>query len=246
MKNLFIATLLFMQLWAQAALPPKPNPPRLVNDFADMLSQQEVSQLEQKLRFYNDSTSTQIAVVTVINLEGYDVADYAVRLALDWGIGQKGKNNGLLFLISKDDRKVRIEAGYGLEGALTDALSSRIIRNEITPAFKNGNFYEGIDAGTDAIIKALAGEYKGDNKKSKKGGAAGATFFVVIIIIIVFVLINKNRGKGNRFGGGMSPFFPMMPSSGRGSSWGNFSGGGGSFGGFGGGSFGGGGASGSW
>ncbi len=246
MKNLLIVALFFLQLLAQAALPTQPNPPRLVNDFARLLSQQEASQLEQKLRLYNDSTSTQIAVVTVVSLDGYDVADYAVKLALEWGIGQKGKNNGLLLLISKDDRKVRIENGYGLEGALTDALSSRIVRNEISPSFKNGNYYEGIDAGTDAIIKALAGEYKAGKKKNKNGGAPGATIFVVIIIIIVFVLITKNRGGGNRFGGGMGSIFPMMPYSGRGSGWGSFSGGGGSFGGFGGGGFGGGGASGSW
>lgn len=246
MKNLIIACLLLCHAIAVAGIPPKPNPPRLVNDLAGMLSEQQASNLEFKLRQYNDSTSTQIAVVTITDLEGYDVADYAVRLALEWGIGQKGKNNGLLLLIAKNDRKIRIETGYGLEGALTDALSSRIIRNEISPAFKSGNFYEGIDAGTDAIIKALAGEYKSSKKSKKGGGGVGATIFVVLLIIIVLILVNKNKGKGNRFGGGMGPFFPIFPSSGRGSSWGSFSGGSGSFGGFGGGSFGGGGSSGSW
>jgi len=246
MKHFLLLFFVFSHLLTYGGIPGKPEPPRLVNDFAGILDANELSQLEQKLKIYDDSTSTQIAVVCIKNLEGYDIADYAVRLALDWGIGQKGKNNGLLLLISLEERKVRIETGYGLEGALPDALSSRIIRNEISPYFKKGQYFQGIDTGTDAIIKALAGEYKGDGKKKKSSKSIGATFFIVLLIILIFILINKNKGRGNKFGNGMGPFFPFIPTSGRSSSWGDFSGGGGSFGGFGGGSFGGGGSSGDW
>src|SRR5688500_16734662 len=166
-RRRLISTSLVLVLFlvAKAAdkdFPPRPNPPRLVNDMANTMSAEQVQRLEEKLLEIDKTTSTQITIVTIKNLGGYEVAQYAVELANRWGIGQASKDNGVLLLASTDDRKVNISTGYGLEGALTDAMSGRIIRNEITPAFKSGNFYDGFNKGTDAIIAATKGEYKAD------------------------------------------------------------------------------------
>ena len=183
------------------------------------------------------------------SLDGNSVEDRSYELAEQNGIGQKSKNNGVLLYIAKDDRKLRIEVGYGLEGALTDALSSQIIRKEITPQFKKGNFFEGINAGVDAIIQATKGEYTADKDSDDEGSGAGICCVPFPIIIFVFIfffifvmpIISKifgwNKGKSGRnnwwFTGG----------GGSGSGWSSGSGGGFSGGG---GSFGGGGSSGSW
>lgn len=241
--------------------PQRPN--RLVNDYTNTLNSDDISRLEQKLVAFDDSTSTQIAVVLVKSLEGYDVADYGARLAETWGIGNVGadrKNNGVLLLASLGDRRVTIQTGYGVEGALPDAIAKRIINNEITPAFKQGDYYAGLDAGTDAIISYTKGEYKNENPKRRQEGRGFGRFgFIIFIIIVVIIILISRRGGGGSSQviggrGGASPFWWLLAGSsfGRGSSgggdWGGFSGGGGGggFGGFGGGSFGGGGASGSW
>lgn len=252
MRNIFLTLLLFLNLfsakvWSQN-FPSKPT--TLVSDFTNTLSADQIRILEQKLVAFNDSTSNQISVVIIKNLDGYDIADYANRLAESWGIGQKQKDNGILFLIAKEDRKIRIEVGYGLEGVVPDALSKRIIENDIKPAFKQGDYYEGIDVGTTSLIKLTKGEYDAEPRKTKEGSPLG--FIVVVILIIIFIFISKNNGGGNRVvGSGGLPWWMLMNMGGgshRGS-YGGFSGGGsggGGFGGFGGGSFGGGGSSGSW
>lgn len=233
--------------------PPRPNPPRLVNDLAGMMSTDEQARLEAKLLEYERSSSTQITVVTVKSLGSYEIAQYAVELGNRWGVGQKGKDNGALILASLTDRAVNISSGYGLEGTLTDIKSGQIIRNEIVPEFKNGNFYAGFDKAADAIIAVTKGEYKAeekDNKREKKGLPGGAILIIAIVYIIIW-LMNKFRGGGGSYmsgrghrhwGGG-----PWIGGGGfGGGSWGGGSSGGGGFGGFGGGSFGGGGASGRW
>lgn len=242
--------------------PPVPNPPRLVNDLAGMMSPAEQQQLEEKLREFDKTTSTQITIVTIKNLGGYDVQQYAVELAQRWGIGRKGKDNGVLILASKDDRKINISTGYGLEGVLTDGLSGRIIRNEITPEFKAGNFYKGFDKAAEAIIAATKGEYTADAEQPKGKLKAGNILLVIIIVVVIIIAISK-RGGGSSGGGYMSGrgsrdlpgdlltglLLGNLLGGGRGGGggWGGgSSGGGGGFGGFGGGSFGGGGASGSW
>lgn len=259
--NLIFSTitlsLLSLVLRAQT-FPERPN--RLVNDYTQTLSSDQINQLEQKLVAFDDSTSTQVAVVVIQSLEGYDVADYAVRLAETWGIGGAKNNNGVLLLVSLGDRKVTIQTGYGVEGALPDAITKRIINNEITPNFKQGDYFGGLSAGTDAIIAYTKGEYKNDKpkRKGKKGGVDIA--FIIIIVFVILLAIKKGGGGGSEVigsRGSASPFWWLLMGSqlGRGSSGGfggfsggggGFGGGGGGFGGFGGGSFGGGGSSGSW
>ncbi|WP_089333269.1 TPM domain-containing protein [Hymenobacter mucosus] len=242
-------------------IPPRPNPPRLVNDVAGMLTPEQVAALEQKLVAYDDSTSSQIAIVTVPSIGDYDIVDYAQKLGEAWGIGNKGRNNGILLLVAEQERKARIHTGYGLEGAITDALSKRIISNTVVPAFKEQRYYEGLDRATDQLIALAKGEYKADattqnRPRAQDSGDSSWTFWIVIGILLLFILL-RNRGGGgggrrNRgFGGGMVPPIIFGDFSGGrgvfgGGGFGGGGGGGGGFGGFGGGSFGGGGASGDW
>ena len=224
-------------------LPEAPNPPRLVNDFAGVLNSGEINLLEEKLLTWEDSTSNQLAIVIVKNLNGMDVADYSVRLAEKWKIGSK-KNNGILLLVSLEDRKSRIEVGYGLEARITDAVSNRILANELKPAFKEQRYLEGFQAATDRIMQAAAGEYKAENKKSGKKLKGIGWSGILLVLILLFLFSRKGGGGGGGFITGM--ILGNLLGGNRHSSWGDFSSGRGSFGGFGGGSFGGGGASGDW
>jgi uncharacterized protein len=234
-------------------LPEIQNPPRLVNDFADVLSEAEENQLERKLLAYEDSTGSQIVIVLIKSLEGYDVADYSVRLALKWKIGTQ-KDNGVLLLGAMDDRKFRIEVGYGLEAVIPDGIAKRIINESIKPNFKAGNYFQGLDEATDNIFRAAKGEFKGENKysKKKKNKGIGIGFGLFLFIVFMIWLFSRRGGRGGRGGGGdfwTGMILGHMLSGGSnrgGSSWGDFSSGSGGFGGFGGGSFGGGGASGDW
>lgn len=249
----YIFLLFFTASVSGQSFPAKPN--KLVNDYTNTLSAAEISALEQKLVAFDDSTSTQIAVVLINSLEGYDIADYSTQLFQKWGIGEQNKNNGVLILASLGDRKIWITTGYGVEGALPDAIAKRIIENEIKPYFRQGNYYQGFDAGTDAIISYTKGEYKNDKKQQARGRSGNGAFIVLIIIIIILIVISKRGGRG---GGGQviggrgaaSPFWWLLMGAGMGRSsggWGDFTGGSsGGFGGFGGGSTGGGGAGGSW
>jgi uncharacterized protein len=255
--------------WASAQIVPKdklpkqPNPPRLVVDFADMLSQQEENRLEEKLKRYNDTTSSQILIVTLHSTQGYDAGDYATEIGHKWGVGgQAAKDNGIVVLVSdgKEEsdgrRKTFIATGYGLEGVLNSITTKSIVDNYLRPNLQAGNFYQAFDATTTQLIKAAAGEYtapKGYKSRSKGGGFP----FSTIIIIAVVLIIIFSRGRGG--GGGMmsrrgyrrfnnTPPIWWFPTGGGGgwSGGGGDSGGGGGFGGFGGGDFGGGGAGGDW
>lgn len=267
MKKILLILLLVVSLItgiAQTVVPP-PNPPRLVNDYAGVLSKEQVAILEEKLVALDDSTSNQIAVVILKSLEGYEVQEYANKLFRSWGIGNKKTNNGVLILASIEDRKVWIEVGYGLEGAIPDVTASSIYRNEIVPEFKQQNYYRGIDNAINALAKAAVGEYKTKRvKKNNNSGDDGSSIltFIFIIIVIIFIL-GAGRGGGGRGGrgGGMmsrrgaanvaeallwSSLLGGNNRGGGGFGGGGFGGGGGGFGGFGGGSSGGGGAGGSW
>ena len=257
-----LLVLLCLALVARAQdIPPRPDPPRLVNDFAHVMQPQEADALEQKLVAYDDSTSSQIAVVTVPTIGDNDLFDYAQKLYQAWGIGRKGKDNGVLILVAVKEHQVRIHTGYGLEGAIPDALTKRIGDNTFAPAFKQGQYYAGLDRGTDQLIALARGEYKADpadaqrrGRRSRDSSGSGAGFWIIIgVLVLVFLL--RSRGGGGRggrggFGGGfMPPIIFGDFSGGRGvfgGGGGGFGGGGGGFGGFGGGSSGGGGSSSSW
>lgn len=234
---------------ASQLLKPESAPNVLVSDFTNTLTPSQKKTLEDKLVAIDDKTSTQIAVVIVPTTGGVDVADYATELGRAWGVGGKQFNNGVVLLIAKDDRKLNISTGYGLEGSLTDAASSHIIDEVITPNFKGDDYYRGIDEGTDAIISAVQGTYEVPRDRSS-GGGKSKLFFIIFLILLIFIL-SRGGGKGGgtfmsrrgfRGVGGPIVFFP----TGGGDWGGGGSSGGGGFGGFGGGGFGGGGASGSW
>ena len=259
---LFVSLFFSLTLNAQEEFPVRPEPPRLVNDFAGVLSAEQVASLENKLVNFYQKTSTQIAIVTVKSISGYDKADYAQKLSEKWGIGQKGKNNGILILvkpkIGNELGEVFVAVGYGLEAVVPDAVARQaIVGAELLPAFKQNDYFTGLDKSTDVLISLTSGEFTADQyvKSVKKEGKGGIGGFALIMIILVIVFIFK-RGSGNSHGIGSTQSFlggmllGNMLGGNHGGSWGGFSGGGGSsgggFGGFGGGSFGGGGAGGSW
>jgi uncharacterized protein len=249
-KILLIFALLSTALVQAKDFPAKPNPPKLVNDFANVLSTEQVSILEAKLRAYSDSTSTQIAIITEQSLEGEDPFDYSRRLAENWQIGMAGKNNGLLIYAAIGDRKIRIQNGYGMEATITDALSKRIIEEIIKPNFREQQYFEGFNEATDYIIRAAAGEFVNDAPKGRHKSTSPTMVIIIIIVFILFAIFSNKGGRGGRrFNAGGTPFFGTFGSggfSGGGGFGGSGGGGGGGFGGFGGGSFGGGGAGGSW
>lgn len=263
MKKLFLLSL-FSFIFAFAFgqnFPEKPS--TLVNDYANVLSANQKQTLEQKLVAFNDSSSTQIAIAILKTVGDYDINEYAVELGRKWGVGQSGKNNGIMIVVAVGDRKISIQTGYGVEGALPDIYAKRIIDNDIKPNFKAGDYYAGLDAGTTSIIKYTKGEYKNDNPKisANKSGGYGSIIVIIIIVIIIIIVMKKGGGGGGSQviggrGASNALFWAMLFGSGGGgrgnSGWGSggfgggSSGGGGGFGGFGGGSFGGGGSSGSW
>lgn len=241
---------------------PRPDPPRLVNDYAGILSSDEAQALENKLVAFNDSTSNQIAVVIVNDFQGYDRSDFAYRVARDWGIGQGDFNNGLLVLVkpktASSNGQVFIATGYGLEGAIPDLACADIIDNEIIPRFRENDYYGGIDAGTNVLMALASGEYSYDGRSggAPSGAIPGVVIFLIILFFIIIVSAGSSNNKHLRKGGSSNiPLWLLLSMMGggksHGGSWGGFSGrsgggGGGGFGGFGGGSFGGGGAGGSW
>ena len=237
--------------------PPKPN--ALITDYTNTISPADQQKLEDKLVAYDDTSSTQIAIVLIKSVGDYDIDQYAAGLGRKWGIGQKGKNNGLLILAAMDQHKVTIQTGYGVEGAVPDVITHVIIQNDITPRFKQGDYYGGLDAAVDDIIKYTKGEFKAVAKKPQHESNGNGVGIIIVIIIFILIMIFRNRGGGGQIiggRGGASPFWwflagDMLGSAGRGGGgWGGGgggdSGGGGGFGGFGGGDFGGGGSSGSW
>jgi len=231
----------------------RPNPPVLVTDLAGVLSPEQKQALENKLVALDDASSNQIAVVILPTLEGNPIEEYATKLFRTWGIGNKKSRNGVLLLIAIQDKKIRIETGYGLEGAIPDITANSIIDNDIKPAFRQQAYYEGIDKATDDIAKAAVGEYNEKRERKTKGKGSNLILFVFIVFIIVAILGKKGGGGSNIGGGGFSDIATgmllgsLLGGGGRsgGGDWGG-GGGGGGFGGFGGGSSGGGGASGGW
>ena len=256
----FALSMVSIGVHAVDEFPARPEPPRLVNDFTGILSASQVNALENKLDAFNQRTSTQIAIVIVKDIFGYDKGDYAFQLAEKWGIGQKGKNNGILVLVKPktsngETGKVFIAVGYGLEGVVPDITARKtIVSAEILPNFKADDYYTGLDRATSVLMSLTAGEFTADqyDKKVSKHSAFPG-FGLLLIIFVVIMLFNRNRyrsvGADGTGGGsllGTLWLLSMFGGRGGGGSWNDFSGGGGSssgdFGGFGGGSFGGGGA----
>jgi uncharacterized protein len=241
-----------------------------VVDQADLLPPKQEAELTQRLESLEQASSRQLVVVTIPSLEGYEIEDYGYRLGRHWGIGQEGANNGAILLVAPNDRRVRIEVGYGLEGILTDALSSQIINGQILPRFRDNDFPGGIMAGADALIQQLqappeAAEQRAlEAAQAEQGSSDDGSIFPLIfwLIVLAFIFIpllvrglsgRKYRGRRRR-GGPIVLWGPGLGGWGGDSSsgWGGWSGsggggwsGGGGFSG-GGGSFGGGGASGGW
>jgi uncharacterized protein len=245
---------------AQIPVPPAPSPPRLVNDYAGLLSQAERDALERKLVAFSDSTSTQIAIVAVRTLDGGEPAMFATELGEAWGVGGAEGDNGIVVLVAVDDRDVFIATGRGAEGPVPDAIAARIVRDIIVPSFREGRFFAGLDAATDALIAATRGEFTVKPESPGGGIPVGLIVMLVLLAVVLISFAAERGGRGGRGGGGQRRgrrrsgvvFVPWGGGWSSGSSgWssgGGFGGGGfsGGFGGFGGGSFGGGGAGGSW
>lgn len=244
--------------FTQFTIPPAPKFQTSVYDYANVLKTAEKSALEEKLIRYSDSTTTQIVVITIESLQGEDIGILTPKWGHAWGIGgSKKDDNGVIILLAKKERKIWISAGYGVEDRITAGIGGEITRNYILPEFKTGNYYSGLDKGTDAIFEVLKGKYKGERKKNKSEDGPNPFIFVFIFIVII-IIISKIKGGGgnhkNRGGGGGIDLADIiiLSSLGRGgrSSGGGFGGGsfgGGGFGGgFGGGGFSGGGSGGSW
>lgn len=260
---LFLASgLLLHAQGIEKYIPAVPNPPKLVNDYIDVLTPEQEQALERKLVAYDDSTSNQFTIVTISDIGDYDIADFAVALGRKWGVGGKEFNNGLVLVVLKPTnggkRQVWIATGYGLEGAIPDITAKKIIEADIIPNFKADDIYRGLDEGTSDLMRAAAGEYKApagysNRRKSKGGGSIIGAMIIFIVIMIIISNINKRGGGGMMSRRGYrrwdnTPPIWWFPSGGGGGGSSGWGGGGssGGFGGFGGGSFGGGGAGGSW
>ena len=246
------------------AIPPRPEPPRLVNDFAGILSPAQRATLERKLTAFDDSTSNQITVVTVTDLEGYSASEYATRIGLEWKVGSEKFDNGLVLLIKPKTEdsggQVAISVGYGLEGAIPDAYAKRIIDNELIPHFRQNDYFGGTVAACDVLMKLASGEISEPRSRDDDdaGGVLAFFLFLIFVIIVAAVAAGSNKGNNNGRRGGRGRYDDgdiasaiiignlLGGSRGGHSSWGGSGSFGGGFGGFGGGSFGGGGASGSW
>jgi uncharacterized protein len=261
---------LFLPFINLAQVPERPEPPRLVNDFAGILDASQVTVLEDSLVQYARQTSNQIVVVTLSSLNGYDPAEMAYRIGESWGVGQKEKNNGIVVLVKPksgtEKGQVYVSVGYGLEGAVPDAVANgKIIDNEMIPRFRENDYFGGIMNGIQIIMNLSRGEYTAEQYQLAKGndaqnGTGGSVFLLILFLIILFAIIGGKNKRSFNTGKRSLPFWllmGMMGSKGHGGSWSDFSGGrggfggfgggsSGGFGGFGGGSFGGGGAGGSW
>ena len=268
LKQLFL--ILFMVLvstesaFAQFDIPPIPKEQTSVYDYASLLSAAEKNSLEQKLIRYSDTTSTQIVIAIIATTKGENIGLLTPKWAHEWGIGQAKEDNGVFILLARDDRKIWISPGYGVEDRLTAGITGELIRNVIIPEFKKGDYYQGLNKGADAIFDVLTGAYQGTRQPDNTDAfPVGLLFFLFIVFMIFLIAISKNRRGGNgRNGGHKSKGFDLLDAiilsnMGRGSyggSSGGFGGssGGGSFGGggfgggFGGGGFSGGGAGGGW
>jgi uncharacterized protein len=260
--SFFICLLFFVQAaFSQYTIPKKPDFQTSVYDYAKVLTASQKTALENKLIKYADSTSTQIVVITIESLKGESIGILTPRWAQKWGIGQAKEDNGVLVLLAKKERKIWISPGYGAEIKLTAGINGTIVRNIIIPEFKRGDFYAGLNKGTEAIFQVLNGSFKNNNKATakKKNSNFPVRYVIIIIFIILMVVSRISKGGGGKGGGrrhsAASDILTaiLLSGAGRGhyggSSSGGFGGGsmGGGFGGgFGGGGFSGGGAGGSW
>lgn len=251
MRKLFLFVLVLSGIIVQAqfTIPDQPSFQTSVYDYADILNPQEEKELENKLIRYSDSTTTQIVLITIEDLKGEDIGILTPRWGQTWGIGGSEQNdNGIIILFAKNDKKIWISPGYGVEDRLTAGINGELIRNIIIPEFKAGNFYLGLDKGTDAIFEVLKGKYKGSRKEKNDNFPI---FPILIFIFIIILIISKSKGGGNSGGGSRGLDLAdiiILSSLGRSGGGGSFGGGssGGFGGGFGGGGFSGGGAGGSW
>ncbi len=270
-KIIFLTTIVFLcfNVFSKNILE-QPNPPRLVVDYANFLTPTEANNLEQKLLDFEKQTSNQILIVIVKSLEGNDKADFAYRVGQEWGVGTKKFNNGIVLLVkpktNEEKGEVFIATGYGLEGAVPDAIAKRIVEVEIIPAFKQGAFYKGIDNAVNVLISLTKGEYTAESyaKKTNSNPKAYVVILLLLIFFVIFILVKANDVRKYSLGHNL-PFWTALAimsaanssssgrynsfSSGTGGFYGGGSGssfGGGGFSGFGGGGFGGGGAGGSW
>ena len=228
----------------KAQLPSPSNPPRLVNDYTGTLSSNQINTLEHKLVAYNDSTSTQFLVLIVDDLQGYSIDQYASKIGQSWGVGQKGKNNGAVIVVKpkkgSSKGQVTIQTGYGIEEYVTDATGKHIIEREMIPAFKEDDYYTGIDNAVNVMMDLCSGKFTQDEYAEDDGFPL---WLIILIIIAVVIVLSKGKGQNYSGRGSRTIWIPMGGGFGGGGFGGGSSGG---FGGFGGGSFGGGGASGSW
>lgn len=252
-----VASFMVLQL---SAIPAKPQPERLVNDYADLFSSGQEAGLERVLTAFNDSTSNQIAVLTVHDLEGMSASEYAIRTGLEWGVGSEKFDNGIVILVkpkTSTPGEVFIAVGYGLEGAIPDAYAKRIITNLMIPHFKENDYFGGVSEACGMLMKLASGEISEatDGIDEEDDIIMIMAFLVVLTIILLILAIAMKNGNNGRGSGGSryDDVFTTGPiiirggnSFGGSSSGGGFGGGFGGFGGFGGGSFGGGGAGGSW
>jgi uncharacterized protein len=270
-KKYFLSTVLFSfwgiltlvaQIVPENKLPPRPNPPRLVVDYADLLTTAEEAELERKLVAYDNATSNQILIVTVRSTKGYEADQYATEIGQKWGVGGQAKmDNGVVILVSdgteeeNNRRKAFIATGYGLEGTLNAITTKWIVDKYLIPNLKLRNYFQAFDETTDAVSKTIAGEYKAPEGYANRGKGGGTSIITIIFIALIILFILSRIGGGGGGGGMMSrrgykgwnnvPPIIWFPGGGGGGGGGS-SGGGGGFGGFGGGGFGGGGAGGDW
>lgn len=254
MRKLIILVFFLTGIYANAqfTIPKVPSFQTSVYDYADILNPQEEKALEDKLIRYSDSTTTQIVVISIDDLKGEDIGILTPRWAHEWGIGQEKEDNGILILVAKNDRKIWISPGYGVEDRLTAGINGELIRNVIIPEFKAGSYYQGLDKGADAIFEVLKGKYKGTRKESKNNFPF--VLIVIFVIILILIISKGSKGGGGNYRGGSGLdlgdiiILSRMGRGGGGFGGGSFGGGssGGFGGGFGGGGFSGGGAGGSW
>ena len=242
MKRWILLFLLPISLFAQNAqdLLNAPAPKQLVSDYSDILSPKEEAYLEKLLLDYADTTSTQIAIVTVETTGGDNINLITAEIAANWKIGQQGKDNGCLILVASGDREISIQNGYGLEPYLTDFISKQIIENDIIPQFKAGNYFKGLLAGSNAIFDVLNGTYDGNGGRGRNSKSLKDDWPFILLIIILIIILNRMQRSGG------TPFVRTGPGYTYGHLGRSTGYGGGGFGGFGGGGFGGGGASGGW
>lgn len=273
MKSVATLSLAFAAFLTLSAIPGRPVPQRLVNDYADIFTADEENRLERTLVAFDDTTSNQITVVTVDDLEGYDPAEYATRIGLDWQVGTADFNNGVVVLVKPktpdSNGQAFIAVGYGLEGAIPDAYAKRIVEDQMIPHFRENDYFGGTEAACVTLMKLASGEISAEDEPEDEGFAiVMAMLMIMFICFVVIVAIFGTKNGGNNGGGRRSQidaadvigtiltYGSLLDSGSRGRSsggFGGFGGGGfggggfgGGFGGFGGGSFGGGGAGGSW